>query len=339
VSPVAPAPLFPVPRLVERPWGGSALRAWGRSCPDDSRIGESWELGSVPGFDSSFEGDSFPLLSQAVAYRDGMWLGTSAGGFPLLVKLIDARETLSLQVHPAHDGPGFRAKSECWVVLEASAGAFVYAGVVPGLSAGDLFDRLEAGDVSVLRRIPVSVGDVVVVPGGTVHAITAGLVLAEVQQSSDTTYRLHDWGRLGLDGVPRQLHLEEARSCVDLRPNDGLKPRPVALDAGTELLCATPWFALRRRRPGPRQVLPPGDGFRILLALEDPVELSWDGGRRTLERGRTVLVPRGLEVELVGGLVLEAWMPDWNRDILEPVLAAGHSRGDACQLSAGTVSP
>lgn len=340
MSGIAPVPLFPIPRLVERPWGGTALRAWGRACVDGSKIGESWELGQMPGFDSPLEGTLFPVLSAAAACDGGRWLGVPDGVFPLLVKLIDARETLSLQVHPAQDGPGFRAKSECWVVLQAPVGAFLYAGVAPGLVGDRLLERLEAGDVSVLGRIPVATGDVVVVPGGTVHAITEGLVVAEIQQSSDTTYRLHDWNRVGLDGRPRELHLEQARGCIDPRPNPGLKPVPVQIGSGKELLCATPWFALARLRPGKgERIASSDDGFLILLVLEGPVDLSWQGGRKTLERGRTVLVPRGLGLHVAGGLVLEAWVPDWNRDILGPVLAAGHSAGEAYQLSAGTVSP
>jgi mannose-6-phosphate isomerase len=305
---------------------------------DGSRIGESWELGQVADCDSPLEGNGFSTLSQAAAWDDGNWLGIRKGQFPLLIKLIDAREALSIQVHPSQDGPGFRAKNECWVVLEAPPGAFLYAGTETELLPDELVARLGVGDLSPLRKLPVSAGDVVMIPAGTIHAITAGLVIAEVQQASDTTYRLYDWGRVGLDGKPRELHLEAARRCVETRPNSGLKPVPVAVDPGREILCATPWFALARLRPGKGERMETRDRFLILMVLEGPVDLVWQGGRKVLEKGRTVLIPRGLQFQVAGGLLLEVWEPDWDRDILGPVLAAGHSRPAAYQLSAGVLT-
>lgn len=336
---IVPTPLFPVPKLVERPWGGTALRDWGRNCPDSFRTGESWELGAVADCDSVFEDSSIGRLSEAAGIEGGRWLGVRDGAFPLLVKLIDARETLSLQVHPSEDGHGFRAKNECWVVLEAPKNAFLYAGTSSDLPRSELVSRLEKGDVSVLAKIPVSPGDVVVIPAGTVHAITAGLVIAEIQQASDTTYRLHDWGRVGLDGAPRELHLSQSESCLDPRPNPGLKPFPLALSPGRELLCATPWFALSRLRPGNGTAIETFEGFRILMVLEDPVDLSWEGGSRRLEKGRTVLLPANLRVEVSGGQLLESWVPDWERDILGPLLATGRTRAEALSLTAGTYAP
>lgn len=314
------------------------MRLWGKDCPDGQKIGESWELGQVSDCDSLLEGGVFSRLSEACAYNEGKWMGLKSPLFPLLVKLIDARETLSLQVHPASDGPGFRSKNECWVVLSAPPGAYLYAGTAHNLPVPELMERLKQGDVDVLDRIPVSVGDVVVIPAGTVHAITGGLLIAEIQQSSDTTYRLYDWGRVGLDGKPRQLHLEQSEACLDPKPNPGLKPIPIPIDPARELLCATPWFALSRLRPGKGEILETGGGFRILMVLEGPVELVWTGGRQILDRGRTVLLPAGTRVEVAGGLILEAWEPSWDRDILGPVLCAGRTRQDALSLSAGTVT-
>lgn len=331
-----PAPLFPVPKLVERPWGGTALCGWGRNCLDSFRTGESWELGAVADCDSLFENGPVARLSEAATIDGGRWLGARDGVFPLLVKLIDARETLSLQVHPSTDGHGFRTKNECWVVLEAPKDAFLYAGTSGDLPRSELVSRLEKGDVSVLAKIPVSPGDVVVIPAGTVHAITAGLVIAEIQQASDTTYRLYDWGRVGLDGKPRELHLAQSESCLDPKPNPGLKPAPLALGPTRELLCATPWFALSRLRPGNTATIETHDGFRILMVLEDSVDLSWEGGSRRLEKGRTVLLPANLRVEVAGGLLLESWVPDWERDILQPVLATGRTPAQALSLTAGT---
>lgn len=333
---MSPVPLFPRPLLVERPWGGSALSRWGREVGPQARCGESWELGTVAGCDSLLADSPFERLSDAAAALDGAWLGCAEGAFPLLVKLIDARETLSVQVHPASSGPGWDPKNECWVVLEAPEDAFLYAGTTTDLPAEELVQRLNAGDLSVLNRIPVVAGDVVVIPAGTIHAITAGLLIAEIQQCSDTTYRVYDWGRVGLDGRPRQLHLTESVACLHSRPRSDLKPAPVAVAPGRELLCATPWFALERIRPAQPVALTSREGFQILQVLEGDGTLAWEGGHRTLSRGACVLLPARLEAQLAGGTWLRSFVPDYHREIEAPVLAAGGTVEQARSLTAGT---
>lgn len=331
-----PQPLFAIPQLVDRPWGGSALSRWGRDLPPDARCGESWDLAAVAGLDSVLEGSPWRTLSRTAAAEEGAWLGVSGGVFPLLVKLIDARETLSVQVHPSTSGAGFAPKNECWVVLEAGPEAFLYAGTRKNLPAGELVERLNAGDLDVLQKIPVTVGDVVVIPAGTIHAITGGLLVAEIQQSSDTTYRVYDWGRVGADGKPRQLHLTESVECLSPTPRSDLKPEPVAVAQGRELLCATPWFALERLRPASGVVLPAREGFQILQVLESPATLRWSEGERKLERGACVLLPSDLPVTVCGGTWLRSFAPDLEREIVAPVLAAGGSREAAMALTAGT---
>lgn len=331
-------PLFPRPLLVDRPWGGSSLSRWGRPLPDGARCGESWELGTVSECDSVLEGSVYARLSDAAAALNGALLGCAEGAFPLLVKLIDARETLSVQVHPSTRGPGWDPKNECWVVLEAPPDAFLYAGVAIELPPAELVARLNSGDLGVLRRIPVSAGDVVLIPAGTVHAITAGLLIAEIQQSSDTTYRVYDWGRLGLDGKLRELHIEQSIACLDPRPRDDLKPVPFPIAPGRELLCATPWFALERIRPSRSLVLPEREGFQILQLLDGSGALSWKEGSRTLDRGACVLLPSRLEAVLDGGTWLRSFVPDYASEIERPILDAGGSRERALSLTGGTFS-
>lgn len=331
-----PVPLFPAPQLVERPWGGSALSRWGRAVSSDERIGESWDLASVAGLDSLLEGSPWHSLSRTAAAEEGAWLGVSGGIFPLLVKLIDARETLSVQVHPSTPGEGFAPKNECWVVLEAGPDAFLYAGTRVHLPAGELVERLNAGDLDVLQKIPVRVGDVVVIPAGTIHAITGGLLVAEIQQSSDTTYRVYDWGRVDGDGKPRRLHLTESVECLSPTPRSDLKPASVTVAQGRELLCATPWFALERLRPGAGVALPAREGFQILQVLEAPATLRWAEGERKLDRGACVLLPSDLPVTVCGGTWLRSFVPDLERDIVAPVVASGASREAAMALTADT---
>ncbi len=174
------------------------------------------------------------------------------------------------------------------------------------------------------------------IPAGTVHAITAGLVIAEIQQSSDTTYRVYDWGRTGLDGRPRELHLEQSASCLDPRPRKGLKPVPFPIAPGRELLCATPWFALERLRAAASTTVPPRAGFQILLLLEGEGVLRWNGGSRCFGPGGCALLPSGLVTTLEGGTWLRSFVPDYAADVLAPVLSAGGTPERALSLTADT---
>jgi mannose-6-phosphate isomerase len=216
-----------VPRTLEKPWGGRRLaELYGREMPDGARVGESWEFYDRP--DGSSEIANGPLAGRAVASLRGR------SPIQLLVKLLDARDTLSVQVHPdeeaAEELEG-TAKTEAWYVLDAEPGAKLYKGFREGVGAPDLLAALGAGTVAeLLHSFTPSRGDVVFLPPGTVHAIGGGLVLFEVQQNSDTTYRLFDWNRPGLDGNPRELHVNEAiRSAEFVGPGlDRVEPRLVS---------------------------------------------------------------------------------------------------------------
>ena len=141
---------------------------------------------------------------------------------------------------------------------------------------------------------------------------------------------------MGLDGKPRQLHLEESIACLDPKPRAGLKPLPVLVAQGRELLCATPWFALERLRPGPGVALAAREGFQILQVLDAPATLRWADGERKLERGGCVLLPSDLPVTVCGGTWLRSFVPDLERDVVGPVVASGASREAAMALTAGT---
>ena len=199
------------PRYLAKPWGGRRMETvLGRELPGDEPIGECWLVHDRDGDSSEIVGG--PLDGTRIAELRG------DRPFPLLVKLLDSETPLSVQVHPDEDAArqlGGEAKTECWFVLHAEPGARVYRGLVDGCGEDDLRAALARGDVaSCLHSFEVRPGDTVFVPAGTVHTIGAGVLLAEVQENSDTTYRLHDWGRLGLDGLPRDLHVEEALSSI-----------------------------------------------------------------------------------------------------------------------------
>ena len=218
-------PLTFKPIFKERIWGARNLeRLYGKQLPATVPIGESWEISDRPG-------DVSVISNGPLAGKDLHWLVENlrtdllgnakleAGRFPLLIKLLDAQEKLSLQVHPpASKATELRGdpKTEMWFVADASPGSELYVGLKRGVTRGDFEKRIEDGSVAdCFHRVPVSVGDAMFLPSGRVHAIGAGLVIFEIQQNSDTTYRVFDWNRVGLDGKPRELHVPQSLASID----------------------------------------------------------------------------------------------------------------------------
>jgi mannose-6-phosphate isomerase len=231
-------PLKLVPRLLEKPWGGRRIETvLGRKLPRAGPFGESWEVYDREGVSS--EVANGPLAGKRLAELRG------PEPFPLLVKLLDATDTLSIQVHPDAEAAarlGAEPKTECWFVLHADPGAKIWRGLREGCTREDLEAAIARNDVeSCLHAVSVAAGDTVFVPAGTVHTIGAGVLLAEVQQNSDTTYRLHDWGR------GRELHVPEALASIRFGPKSPDKvPVQVLEDEGSlrrELLVAARPFA------------------------------------------------------------------------------------------------
>jgi mannose-6-phosphate isomerase len=285
-------PLTFTPIFKERVWGGSRLAALGKPLPAGAPIGESWELVDLPEDQSVVASGPLagvPLGELVRQHRDEL-LGPAAldgGSFPALVKTIDAAQTLSVQVHP--DGAvaarlGGRPKCEAWVILDATPGALLYVGLVEGATRERYRHAVEEGRVEeLLVPLAVRAGDLVPIVPGTVHAIGAGVVLAEVQQPSDTTYRVYDWGRVGLDGKPRALHLEQALQSIHFGAPPAA-PTPGGVDLGL--------FALRVLEVGPgRPATLDGRGPRVVVGLEGTTRLATDAGDAVCPRGGVVLVP------------------------------------------------
>lgn len=218
-------PLMFEPILKRLIWGGRRLATLGKRLGAEADYAESWEVadhGADVSVVSTGPLAGTPLRALMIGRRTEL-LGRSTpqrGRFPLLLKYLDAHATLSVQVHPddaranilADDG----GKTEAWVVLHAEPGACLYAGFVPGVTPELLRQALVDGTVEqLLHKFETQAGDCVFLAAGTVHAIGAGVLLAEVQQTSDATFRLYDWGRLGADGRPRPLHIEQALACLD----------------------------------------------------------------------------------------------------------------------------
>ena len=297
------------------PWGGEKLRLlYGKDSPGP-HAGESLELSAIPGLESRAEDGR--TLSQLIAQYGQALTGTKVGSpFPLLVKLIDAKEQLSVQVHPdddyaqAHHGkPG---KNEAWVILDCEPGASLTIGLRDGTSYEQLREAVEnTGEIErILRTVKVSPGEVYSIPAGTVHAIGKGLVLYEIQQSSDVTYRLYDWGRLDKNGKGRELHPKQSLDVVKYHasPLPAL-PKPIkSSNSGVlERLLDTPFCLLDRLRDG-RGVMrePDLERFRVLTAVK-PMTIHWDSGELPLPAGQTALLPAdGFSLNLSGESALLA---------------------------------
>ncbi len=226
-------PLRLLPVLVTKVWGGEALRPYVVPQPGDPQVdwpsgepvGEVWIV-SDRGDQSSvvasgpFAGRTLQglMLSEREALVGDSILGDD-DSFPLLLKLLDAQANLSVQVHPDDRAAatfGGSSKDECWYILDAAPRAEIFLGLADGVDATSFAAGAATPDVvDLLQRHPVAAGDGVHVPSGTVHSIGAGIAIVEVQTNSDTTYRVYDWGRVGIDGEPRETHLEESFRSID----------------------------------------------------------------------------------------------------------------------------
>ena len=304
-------PLFFHRILKEKVWGGESLsKTLDLDLPFEGPLGETWELSDYPGEETTVRGGAQDgvtlrtLMEQDSAALLGRSKPSADGRFPLLVKFIDAGDDLSVQIHPA-DGPQSPTgvgKTEAWYILEQAPGSGVICGLKPGTSR-EVFEA-EAGDKRVrkhLAEIEVKRGDCVFVPSGQTHAIRAGVVLCEVQQTSDVTYRMYDWDRLGLDGKPRETHLQQALEVVDYNLGPAL-PSHAEFKAQPGLekweLASCQYFELAALQIGAEGGTLETQGFAHTLAV---VGGSGRIGDRELQYGDTVLVPGSLEhVKIVG---------------------------------------
>jgi mannose-6-phosphate isomerase len=301
-------PLKFEPVFMERVWGGRELARFGKKLPPEKRIGESWEISDRPEAQSivangPLKGKS---LGELVAEHGEKFLGARAAGaekFPLLVKLLDCRQRLSLQVHPPpamaekFDG---EPKTEAWYILDAKPSAQLIVGLKKGVTGADFFRALEEKRLEpCLHSVPVAAGDVMFVPSGRMHAIDAGIVLLEVQQNSDTTFRVYDWNRVGLDGCPRELHVQQALACIDFQDIEPRKQLPVSFahdgNAGWKLV-SCPYFEMQKLTLANNwEDRVDEKSFVILAAVRGSVAILVGGQQEMpLALGEFVLLPANL---------------------------------------------
>ena len=276
------------PWFSERVWGRKSLQPWYAETGTTELVGEAWLTGPQCIVESGlFEGDT---LAKA-----GEELG---GEFPLLVKLLFPQEKLSVQVHPddalAKQMGETRGKTECWYVLEAEPGATVALGLKPGVGAKEVEAGVADGTMEALMEwVPVSVGDMLFVDAGTVHAIGPGVVLLETQQTSDVTYRLYDYGR------PRELHLEKGLQVMKTRTAAG-KVAPRAMDGFTRLI-EQKYFVVDRFEVPSGEVTVTLDGAGCLVALAGKGRVKCGEEEVELKTAQAVVVPVGSGPMVVSG--------------------------------------
>ena len=277
------------------PWGGDQLhRVFGKEIPDE-RTGEALELSVIPGLESVT--DNGEGLHKLIAREGERLTGLSPDTpFPLLLKLLAAKGSLSVQVHPDDEYAGIHegklGKTEAWVILEADDNASILYGMKEGVSIEELEKGLLSGEdiEPLIARVPVKPGDVFFMPAGMVHAIGGGILLYEIQQSSDVTYRLWDFNRVNDKGEKRPLHIRQSLDVIRPELKGQQAVMPTALDNTLTPLLRVPAFALDCAAIDGEIALPEKNFFRILTALDD-MQLCWEGASIRLNPGETAFIP------------------------------------------------
>ena len=303
-------PLKFQPLLKSTIWGGNKIIAFKHLDIQQENVGESWEISGVKGnesivADGEYEGKN---LNEVVAELKDSFLGTEnykrfGNEFPLLIKFIDANRDLSIQVHPndeiARKQGKERGKTEMWYVLDAKPGSYLYCGFKSQISKEEYKQRIADGTITdVLARHEVKAGDVFYIPAGRVHAICSGIMLAEIQQSSDVTYRIYDYNRPGLDGKPRELHTELAAEALDFSVSDSYgsdysheanKPN-VILD--TEFFCVR----VSDLDKACHYDMKGFDSFVVCMCLKGDckIKVNETGDELVLKEGYTCLIPAAI---------------------------------------------
>lgn len=279
-------------------WGGSRIPGLFNRNQPAGIYAESWEISTHP--DGKTTIANGPLagktLSNLLPGHKAALLGTGVRGddFPLLIKLIDARDTLSVQVHP-NDANAASVngdpKTEMWYFLEGDGTPHIYCGFKAGVGKDEFLKALENKTfANILQSIPVRKGGAVFVPGGQVHAIGAGCLILEIQQNSNTTYRIYDWDRVDANGKGRELHIDKALQVINWADHRD----PVCRTSGTEIK-TSPYFRLDRfELISSKKFMMSGKSFHALFIAEGSGKISWAGGEENLLPGQSWLIPAAL---------------------------------------------
>ncbi|WAC18712.1 class I mannose-6-phosphate isomerase [Luteolibacter sp. SL250] len=293
------------PLYMQRVWGGRELeRVYGRTLPDaESPYGESWEIVDRPDEQSIVDGgpfDGLTLHDLWTAHREeifGVDLPDS-GRFPILIKILDSRDDLSIQVHPPlhlAEQLGGEPKTEMWYIADRCPGAKLYVGLKDGVTRPDFERAVADGTVAdLVHSVSPSPGDSIFIPSGRLHAIGAGFLIHEIQQNSDTTYRVFDWNRVGLDGKPRELHVEQSLASIDFGDFEPMMDAPEG-----PALAACEFFRTDRVTLGAGDAIgnPDGKRFSILSVVHGSVSSA---SGLIFGKGSFLLLPKGASPLVAG---------------------------------------
>ncbi len=292
-------------------WGGTNLRKLGKVFDDDTIVAESWEI-SDHDEDKSIVSNGHlrgrTLREIIEQYGEDVCPSTRNGRFPILIKYIDANRKLSVQVHPdddyaqRHEGPHELGKTECWYIMDAPPGAELVLGMKKGITKHD-FERMikENRIEDSINRIQVTKGDFIYLKSGTVHALLEGIMVCEIQENSDTTYRLYDWGRMGHDGKPRPLHIDKALDVTNFLPAEiyesSMKELLISYDKtrknSTQELIRSPFFNIDLLQYTHRVSLTIDNAhFNTLNIIDGEGDVACDESTVSFKRGETLLIPR-----------------------------------------------
>ncbi|MDI3534961.1 MAG: mannose-6-phosphate isomerase [Thermosediminibacterales bacterium] len=343
--------LYPLkfePIYKEKIWGGINIgKKFQRNLCKKKRIGESWEIACRENGDSRVINGFFKnyALSELIKKYDKKLLGRGYARFPLLVKIIDASQKLSVQVHPDDEyarinEDGESGKTEMWYIIDALPGSKLVLGLKNGVCKEDFRKALEEGCLhTYLNEIEVQPGDVLYIPAGMLHAIGEGILLAEVQQNSDTTYRVYDWNRVGSDGKPRELHVDKALEVIDFEGKlNGDKVEGLEIE-GTgytkKYLIANPYFTVELLNIKENILEQTGrDKFFIYMVVEGEADIYYEDGSEHIEAGETVLIPAYMDEFKVEGnsKILKTYVANLKKDVINFLLSKGFARRDLCRI-------
>lgn len=308
------APIKFLPYLKSVIWGGNKICKYKGIAQNEPNIGESWEISAVPGHESvvaegEYKGEN---LVELISKYGSELLGESVAKrydnkFPLLIKFIDANDNLSVQVHPddklAQERHGCLGKTEMWYILDTEKDAKIYAGLNRKVTPDDYVKLVENGEFQDLLAVHDSFpGDLFFLPAGRVHAIGAGNLLLEIQESSDITYRIYDYDRRDANGNTRELHTELAKGAIDFEVYDNYKSDPAPADVKeVELVKCDHFVTDRLIIDGSADLKFDGESFNVVICFEGEVNIVCEEGTTPVKAGESVLLPAVLtEVKLEG---------------------------------------
>lgn len=335
-------------------WGGRNLEKFGKELPDGI-VAESWEISTHPDGLSIVDNGEFKGTSLADFVKKygreivGKSLSQDAvDKFPLLVKFIDANDKLSVQVHPKdeyariHEN-GELGKNEMWYIISAKPGAKLIYDVSKGTTKDNFAKAVEENNIeSCLNYIDVFEGDVLNIPAGLLHAIGEGIVIAEIQQNSNTTYRVFDYNRKDAQGNQRPLHIEKSLDVIDFSEKDSAKSEGIKVKVGEDSTktykIANKYFSIEVYDiNGEVNEIADGNKFFIYVFIKGEAEIEFDGKYERVKTGQSVLIPASMgEYKLNGNFkALKAYVPDIEKDVIEPLRDLGFSKEEITENVSG----